>query len=220
MFELFARKGGHAGKLRVRNYQTEGYSWYVLSGDSGGMTGVLDSPAIAEGCSYAFPCEAGSRKIRAREPILVDFASTRNGHHMDETRMFAIGKMPQHALEASNAALAIYQDLLETLHPGMIAHDVFRCTVDTATSLGFKDSYLGIPGHQVSFVGHGIGYELIEPPLIAHGRDDRLIPGMTIALEPKFVFADEFSAGIESVFLITETGARLISLTLPEIFIC
>jgi Xaa-Pro dipeptidase len=87
-------------------------------------------------------------------------------------------------------------------------------------SLGYKESYLGIPGHQVSFVGHGIGYELIERPIIAQAKEDLLLPGMTFALEPKFVFADDFSAGIESVFLVTDTGTRLISKTPVEVFIC
>jgi Xaa-Pro aminopeptidase len=219
LFENFARNLGHAGKLRVRNYRTEGYSWHVLSGRSGGMTGVLDSPASGEGSSYAFPCGAGHKKISAEEPVMVDFASVLNGFHMDETRMLAIGRMPDKALQAARAAIAIHQELLNTIRPGMCAHDLFSRALHIAKSLGYGKSYLGIPGHQVSFIGHGIGYELIEPPIIAHAKEDLLLPGMTIALEPKFVFEDAFSAGIESVFLITDTGARLITKTPPEIFI-
>jgi len=217
-FEAFARQAGHAGQLRVRNYQTEGYPWHVLSGSSGGMIGVLDSPASGAGSSHAFPCGAGTRKIRPGEPIMVDFASVLNGFHMDETRMFVLGKMPPDADAASQAAIAIQQELLASIQPGMCAHDVYHRSVESARALGFKDSYLGIPGHQVTFIGHGIGYELIEPPFIAHGKEDPLLPGMTIAFEPKFVFADKFAAGIESVFQITESGARLISKTPMEIF--
>lgn len=220
LFENFARNHGHAGKLRVRNYRTEGYSWHVLSGRSGGMTGVLDSPASGEGSSYAFPCGAGHKKISAEEPVMVDFASVLNGFHMDETRMFAIGRMPDNALGAARAAIAIHQELLDTIKPGMCAHDLFSRAQHIAKSLGYGKNYLGIPGHQVSFIGHGIGYELIEPPIIAHAKEDLLLPGMTIALEPKFVFEDAFSAGIESVFLITDTGARLITKTPVEVFIC
>jgi Xaa-Pro aminopeptidase len=217
-FEAFARQAGHAGQVRVRHYQTEGYPWHVLSGSSGGMIGVLDSPASGAGSSYAFPCGASTRKIRSQEPVMVDFASVQNGYHMDETRMFVIGKMPPDADAASQAAIAIQQELLASIQPGMRAHDIYHRSVKTAKALGFKDSYLGIPGHQVSFIGHGIGYELIEPPFIAHGKEDVLLSGMTIAFEPKFVFADKFSAGIESVFHITDSGARLISKTPVEIF--
>ncbi|MBW2284626.1 MAG: M24 family metallopeptidase, partial [Deltaproteobacteria bacterium] len=49
---------------------------------------------------------------------------------------------------------------------------------------------------------------------------DRAEPGMVFALEPKMVFDDRFTAGIESVFTVTETGHRLIRRTPVEIFIC
>jgi Xaa-Pro aminopeptidase len=89
-----------------------------------------------------------------------------------------------------------------------------------ATSLGYAETYLGPPGYKVSFIGHGVGLELIEPPLIAKNREEQLQSGMTIALEPKIVFQNEFIAGIESVLLVTESGSRLISKLPTEIFSC
>ena len=62
MFETYARRLGHGAGMRVRDYQTEGYPWHVLSGPSGSMIGVLDSPASGMGSSHAFPCGAGQRK--------------------------------------------------------------------------------------------------------------------------------------------------------------
>jgi Xaa-Pro aminopeptidase len=72
----------------------------------------------------------------------------------------------------------------------------------------------------VGFVGHGIGLELVEQPIIAPNREVPLEPGMTFALEPKMLFENEFSAGIESVFVVTEKGNRLISQTPSKVFIC
>jgi len=43
---------------------------------------------------------------------------------------------------------------------------------------------------------------------------------MTFALEPKIVFQDEFIAGVESVFVVTEDGYRFLSKVPVEIFIC
>jgi Xaa-Pro aminopeptidase len=43
---------------------------------------------------------------------------------------------------------------------------------------------------------------------------------MTLALEPKLVYANEFAAGIESVFVVTASGARLISKVPVEVFVC
>jgi Xaa-Pro aminopeptidase len=43
---------------------------------------------------------------------------------------------------------------------------------------------------------------------------------MTFALEPKMVFQNEFAAGVESAFLVTETGYRLLSKVPVEVFVC
>ncbi|MDX2439841.1 MAG: Xaa-Pro peptidase family protein [Desulfobacterales bacterium] len=220
MYETFARKLGHGAKLRVRDYQTEGYPWHILSGTNGGLLGLLDSPASGEGTSAAFPCGGGNKLLAADEPIMIDLGSVLNGYHMDETRMFAIESMPVRAMNACRAAIEIHNAVLEIVKPGISLDELFRHSVETAKSLGYAEPYLGPPGHEVSFVGHGIGLELIEFPIIAGGKKERLEPGMTFALEPKMVFENEFSAGIESVFLVTETGARLISKMPLEIFIC
>lgn len=198
-------------RVRVRDERTEGYPWHVLAGKSGGTVGVLDAPASGEGTSPAFPCGAGYRRLTPGEPVMVDFAVQRGGYHMDETRMFSMGPLSKEAGDACRAAVEIHDRMLEAVEPGCTADGLFRLSRDVARDLGYEDAYLGPPGNKVRFVGHGIGVELIEPPLIALGREDRLEPGMALALEPKMVFEGRFAAGVESVVTVTETGHRLIS---------
>ncbi|MGD9031472.1 MAG: Xaa-Pro peptidase family protein [Desulfobacteraceae bacterium] len=220
LFETFARKLGHGGKMRVRDYQTEGYPWHILSGKSGGMVGLLDSPASGEGTSAAFPCGAGNKALAAHEPIMIDFTSVLNGYHLDETRMFSIDAMPSRAMRACQATIHIHNTVLEKVKPGITVGELFEISTYEAKSLGYEEQYLGPPGYKVTFIGHGVGLELIEPPIVAKGREDPLVPGMTFALEPKMVFNNEFAAGIESVLLVTDSGCRLISRVPVEIFIC
>ena len=220
MFEAFARKLGHGGMLRVRNYQTEGYPWHILSGKSGGMVGLLDSPSSGEGTSVAFPCGAGFKKLAPNEPIMIDFNCVMNGYHFDETRMYAIGSMSQNAFDACQAAIEIHNEVLDKVKPDISLDKLFRISVTKAESLGYATSYLGPPGYKVSFIGHGIGLELIEQPIISANNKNLLKPGMIFALEPKIIFENEFAAGIESVFLVTETGYRLISQVPVKVFIC
>ena len=220
MFETYARKLGHGARIRVRHYQTEGYPWHILSGSSGSLPGLLDSPASGEGTSAAFPVGAGHKKLLANEPIMVDLGSVLNGYHMDETRMFAIGSMPDKAMRTCRAAIEIQDQILEQARPEATLGQLFDCSVRLAEKLGLAESYLGPPGHKVSFIGHGIGLEIIEPYIIARNRNDRLEPGMVFALEPKFVYENEFTAGVESVFVVTENGARLLSKVPVDVFIC
>ncbi len=219
LLETFARKHGHGAQLRIRDYQTEGYPWHILSGASGGLVGLLDAPASGAGTSAAFPCGAGNKLFAPGEPIMIDFGTVMQGYHIDETRFFAIGAMPERARRACLAAMEIHDSILERARPGVPLQELFQFSVDRAAALGYADQYLGPPGHKVSFIAHGIGLELIEPPFIASGSRDVLECGMTLALEPKLVFGGEFSAGIESVFTVTEKGSRLISKTPVEIFI-
>lgn len=220
MCETFARKMGHGAGLRIRNYQTEGYPWHILSGQNGGMVGLLDAPASGMGTSPAFPCGAGNKSLSKDEPIMIDFGTVLNGYHIDETRMFAIGSMPDKALRACEASIEIHNLVLENAKPGIALGELFKIAVAKADVLGYGEQFLGPPGYKVTFVGHGIGLELVEHPIIAKDRDISLEPGMTFALEPKMVFENEFAAGIESVFYVTETGNRLISKVPVEVFIC
>ncbi len=220
MYEAFARKIGHAGRIRVRDYQTEGYPWHILSGVSGGMVGLLESPASGQGTSAAFPVGAGAKKLRPDEPIMIDLATVFNGYHMDETRMFAIGSMPQEALDASLAIIDIHNEVLDHVKPGIPIKDLFHIAQAGAEKGGYADPYLGPPGYKVQFIGHGIGLELIEQPILSVKETTLLEPGMTFALEPKMVFKNRFSAGVESVFTVTETGHRLISQVPVEVFVC
>ncbi len=219
MVETFARRHGHGGQLRIRDYKAEGYPWHILSGKSGGKVGLLDAPTSGEGTSPAFPCGAGHKIIERDEPIMIDFGTMLNGFHCDETRMFAIGSMPKKALDAYKATLDIQHYVLENVKPGITMDELFQLSLKKAHELKCMNEFLGPPGCKVSFIGHGIGLELVEQPIIAMGQDVELKPGMIFALEPKMVFKDEFAAGIESVFLVTENGYRLISKTPAEVFV-
>ena len=218
--ETFARSLGHGGRLRSRHFLAESYPWHVLSGDSGGLAGVLDAPASGRGTSAAFPCGAGSKPLAPDEPIMVDLGSIRCGYHMDETRMFAIGTMPDEALAACHAAIDIHNEVIRHMAPGVRVDGLFQLAVSLARRMGYAETFLGPSGAKVSFIAHGIGLEIVEPPFIAAGRRDRLSAGMVLALEPKMVFENRFGAGIESVVAITKDGARLVSRVPIDVFIC
>ena len=218
--ETFARRLGHGSYLNVRNYQARAYYWHILSGKNGGIVGFLDAPASGAGTSAAFPSGAGNKPLAVDEPITIDIGTVLNGYHLDETRMFAIGHMSEKAMKACRASIEIHDEVLLHARPGVTVSELFDLSVSKARALGYGDQYLGPEDYRVSFIGHGIGIELVEHPIIAKGRDYILEPGMTFSLEPKMVFENEFSAGIETVFLVTETGHRLISKVPVDIFIC
>ncbi|MBC8438570.1 MAG: aminopeptidase P family protein [Deltaproteobacteria bacterium] len=220
MFEAFSRTLGHSGKLLTRHYRSEVYPFHLLSGKSGGLPGGIDSPMCGTGVSNAYPYGAGPKLIRENEPILIDFGTIVDGYHIDETRMFVMGKMPAKAKIASLASIEILHTLLDKMAPGITIAEVFETAVDTSKKLGFEDQFLGLPDLKSNFIGHGIGLELVENPIFAKNRKTILKPGMVFAIEPKFIFEHEFAAGIESVVHITDKGSNFLSITENKIFTC
>jgi Xaa-Pro aminopeptidase len=70
-----------------------------------------------------------------------------------------------------------------------------------AEQAGLDKHFMGCP-EPVSFVGHGVGIELDEMPVIARGFKLTLEKGMVFALEPKFIFPEAGTVGIEDTFAV------------------
>jgi Xaa-Pro aminopeptidase len=157
--------------------------------------------------------------IQENEPIFLDLGTMINGYHMDETRMLVMGTLPSEAEQAGQAAIDILYHLRGMMAPGVLAGEVFDAAVDRADQLGLGGPFLGLPGLKSRFVGHGLGLELVEAPILSKGNPQELMPGMVLAVEPKFIFKDRFAAGIESVIQVTDAGARFLSVTENRIFV-
>lgn len=211
LLEAEAKKLGHEGLLRVRSLNYEAYTWHVLSGVTGGIVSQSDSPMGGLGLSPAFPVGASLKRMMAHEPIVVDFGVCYQGYQADETRMFSIGRMQRKFLDAYQACREIHDAVLAETRPGADCEGIYLSTLKLAEKLGYKDSYLGPPGLQCRFIGHGIGLELGEPPFLAHGQSYPLEPGMAFALEPKIVFPGEGSVGLENTVVVTENGYEVLT---------
>ena len=68
-------------------------------------------------------------------------------------------------------------------------------------------------GHkqQAGFVGHGVGLEINEAPVLAPRSKHILKEGMTFALEPKFVIPGVGAVGIENTYVVTSTGIEVLT---------
>lgn len=210
--ELVAKKLEHEGLLRVRSLNYEAYSWHVLSGPSGGIVSQANSPMGGPGLSPAFPVGAGTRKIQAHEPVLVDFGICYNGYIVDCTRIYSIGELPEKYVRAYEASKKIEKLVLEEARPGANCATIYEKTVSVAKELGYEEYYLGIPGKKTNFVAHGIGLEINELPFLAAGQNFLLEEGTTIAIEPKMVFRKEAAIGIENTVLITAQGIEKLTI--------
>ena len=121
-----------------------------------------------------------SRKIVQGDIVSVDLAAMYEGYHGDNAATFACGDVSEEAKRLMDATR-------ESLTAGISAARAGGRIGDISSAV---QQYVEARGFSVvrQFVGHGIGTKLHEAPEVPNfgtaGRGIRLLPGMTLAIEP------------------------------------
>jgi Xaa-Pro aminopeptidase len=212
LFEAEMRKRGFAGPSKMRAFNQDFFLGNVCTGGSGFYPNYFDGPVGGQGASIAQPQGAGWKKINRNEVIYMDYTSIVKGYTGDQTRIFCIGQLSPKLVKAYEDALFIEAEIVKSIKPGTPAEEPYLLASKLAAELGYQDNFMGYKQDQVKFIGHGIGLELDELPILAKGLQMPIVPGMTFALEPKFVFA-EGAIGTENSFVMTENGPEYLSIT-------
>ncbi|MCL6449463.1 MAG: Xaa-Pro peptidase family protein [Armatimonadetes bacterium] len=207
--EACYRRHGHQGYVRTRSFNMEMVYGHLLAGESCAVPSFLDSPTGGSGLNPSFPQGAGFKVIRRDEPVLIDYVAVLDGYMVDQSRIFCLGCLPEKLVRAHRAALEIQELLKERGRPGAICSELYDLAVGVAEKYGLQEYFMGYP-EPVSFVGHGLGIELDELPVIARGFQMPLEEGMILALEPKFVFP-EGGVGLENTFVVTSRGLETLT---------
>jgi Xaa-Pro aminopeptidase len=214
--ESIFRNMGHQGLLRMRAFNMEMFYIHVYSGENGSCSSFLDSCTAGRGVTTACPQGAGWKPLAPHEPIGIDYGTIYEGYILDETRLFSLGPLPPELEEAFLIARQIQEQVIAKATPGVLCADLYHLALETAVSMGLGDYFMGYREEQVKFIGHGLGLNLDEYPVLSPGSKHVLQPGMVFALEPKFIFPGKGMAGLENVWLVTETGAEKITLIPDE----
>ncbi len=204
--EYRARKRGHQGRSRMRAFNGEMFMGHVHSGYRSAYPSGYQKPTAGIGPHPSYPEGASFEKIEENSPVIVDFLGNYHGYIADETRTFATGKLNEKLLSAYQFCRDVMEWFEENAKPGAIAGQLYDKCIEMAKRSGFSDNFMGIKGNQTSFIGHGVGLELDELPLIAVRQEYELKPGMVFAFEPKVSYKDLGSVGIENTYLVTENG--------------
>ncbi|MCU6796208.1 Xaa-Pro peptidase family protein [Paenibacillus sp. WQ 127069] len=204
--ETYVRRAGHIGIMRMRGYNQEVITGMIGAGEAAAMPTYFDGPAGGQGLSPASPQSASRRPIAANEPILIDIGCCIDGYVIDQTRTVVIGTLAEDLLQAYEHSEQIIRSVESKLLPGTVCEQLYMHSLQMAYTAGLSDHYMGYGDDQVKFLGHGIGLEIDELPVLAKGFSYRLQPGMVIAIEPKFTFPQRGVVGIENSYAITDTG--------------
>lgn len=203
--EYRLRLAGHEGYVRMRAFNQELYMGLAVS-QEGTQTGFFDGAVTGRGLSPASPHGASRAPIPENMPIVCDFSGVFDGYVTDMTRFFSIGPVDPELERGFRVSMEIQAEIASLLKPGAVCEELFARSLEMAAVNGLDRFYMGAPGENARFVGHGVGLELDELPILAQGFKDCLKEGNVIAVEPKFVFPGKGVVGIENTFLVTAGG--------------
>lgn len=206
--EYEMRVRGHIGLMRTRSYNMEIMTGMLGSGAAVAVPSAFDGPAGGLGLGPAFPQSASRKTIGRGEPILIDIGCCIDGYVIDQTRTAVIGGLPDDLAEAYAHSEGIIRHAEKLMRPGTKCDAVYAASLEDAAAAGLSDHFMGFGSNQVKFLGHGIGLEVDEWPVLARGFGNPLEPGMVLAVEPKFTFPGRGVVGIENSYVITDEGCR------------
>jgi methionyl aminopeptidase len=166
-----------------------------------------------------------SRKICAGDIVSVDLGAKYGGYHGDNAATFACGDISDEAKRLISVTKDALYEGINAARAGSRIGDIGCAVQRTVEAAGFSVVR--------QYVGHGIGTQLHEAPEVPNfgtaGRGIRLLPGMTLAIEP-MVNAGKFdvkvlpdgwtvvsrdgslSAHFEHTVVITPDGPKIMTL--------
>jgi Xaa-Pro dipeptidase len=204
--EGFLRLQGHQGITRMRGFNYEVGLGGPASGPSACYPTCFPGSVGFVGLYPAVPFGASRLSLTMNATLMVDMAGGYGGYIADKTRTFVLGNLAADMREAHDLILDVKAGIESMLKPGTPCSELYRYSVKRVEDSPYAATYLGLEHNQVKFVGHGVGLELDELPLLAPGFDLPLQPGMTIAIEPKIFFPERGGVGIENTYVVTDNG--------------
>lgn len=209
--ERLMRLEGSLGVFRVFGQSMEIFMGSLLSGDNAAYPSPFDFSLGGQGINPALPGSVSGAPIKAGESIMVDMGGNFNGYMGDMSRVFSAGKLPQKAYDAHQVCIDIQNELMSEAKPGTVCEDMYNRAIEMVTKAGFADNFMGIT-QKARFIGHGIGLEINELPVIAPRVKQELEPGMVFALEPKIVLPGIGALGIENSWAVNAEGVEKLTL--------
>jgi Xaa-Pro dipeptidase len=205
--EYEMRLMGHPGGVRSHGWDQEFGVGAVLSGENGVIGNYMAAVLGGKGLSNGMPAGPSTRKIKKNEPVIVDMVGCWNGYYADMSRTFCMGELPEVALTGYQWCKDLQHDIVSQMAKGLPFSELTEWIFNKADEAGYGENFMGIGDAKVSFVGHGVGLELDDYPVVFRRWKGSAIPGQIIAIEPKLMFPGIGAVGVENTWLVKEKAA-------------
>jgi Xaa-Pro aminopeptidase len=176
---------------------------------------TIEIAIVSHGAQTAIGHELGSGQIERGEPVVVDLAprDRETGCFADMTRTFVVGDIPAELAEWHRLTREVLEEVVAGMRPGASAHGLHRRAAELYKEHGhptFLDKQDGVPLEEGFYhaLGHGVGLEVHERPILGDVERDSLVAGDVIAIEPGTYRQGFGGVRLEDLILVTDDGAE------------
>jgi Xaa-Pro aminopeptidase/Xaa-Pro dipeptidase len=182
-----------------------------------GAEGFWTPMAYASGPRSAmYTAFAGNREMLDGDMVHTDVGVKKHGYHGDTQRAKVIGAARHPEKQRIIESLVEIQGrIIKELRPGIHAYEPYRRFIELTRELDVS-AYLAHRFNQ-SIIGHGIGSDGHEAPIMGDGEETVLRENMVVTIEPMLFIDDVGGAGVEDMVVITGDGGVCLTTT-PRIW--
>lgn len=178
-----------------------------------GAEGLAFSSIVATGANGASPhAIPGQTVLEAGQCVVLDFGARAHGYCSDMTRTMFLGD-PSPRLRAAYEAIRSANEQVEAaLRPGVTGKAMHELAEQVLAEHGFA----GKMGHGL---GHGVGIDIHEQPVLSPRNENPLVAGNVVTVEPGVYLAGEFGMRLEDCGVLTSDGFEVFTQSTHDLVI-
>lgn len=174
--------------LKRRGAEEKSFNFIVASGERGAMPHGI----------------ASARNMKSGELVTIDYGAVFDGYATDMTRTVALGEPGKKNREIYTVVQEAQRTAAEAVRPGIAAREVDGIARRIIEKAGYSQYF----GHGL---GHGVGLDTHEQPVLSPRSDTILKPGMVITVEPGIYIGGFGGVRIEDMLVVTANGAEVLT---------
>lgn len=214
--ERVLRCEGCLGQFRISGGSMELFMGNILCGDNADNPTPYDFAMGGAGLDPSLPVGCNGSEIKRGNTVMVDMCGNFTGYMTDMTRVYYVGELDELAAKAHQLSIDMHRRLQQEGKPGVEAKTLYEITIQMAEEAGMTEYFMG-HAQKAGFIGHGVGIEINEAPVLAPRSRDILEEGNVIAVEPKFVIPHVGAVGVENTYIVRSTGLERVTNSPEEI---
>lgn len=179
----------------------------------GGADGIAFDTIVASGPNSAVPHHRPTgRELERGDLVKVDFGALVGGYHADCTRTAVLGPPADWQREVHEVVRQAQAAGREALVTGAATRDVDAAARDVVVAAGHGEDF-------PHGLGHGVGLEIHEAPLMGYDADGRLADRTPVTVEPGVYLPGRGGVRIEDTLVVRDGGPELLTTTPRDLLV-